>query len=85
MTENDELKIYRGYDYKISDHITIHQATLNEICDFGEQDYYNMLYNLTATPQTMKVQLWDMGVDYTKISAWQLFYGMLFNLFCLEI
>ncbi|WP_249312018.1 hypothetical protein [Congzhengia minquanensis] len=81
MTENDEFKIYRGYDYKISDHITIHQATLNEICDFGEQDYYNMLYNLTATPQTMKVQLWDMGVDYTKISAWQLFYGMLFKLF----
>ena len=60
---NDELKIYRGEDYVVSNYIKIHQPTLNEICDNGERDYYSMVYNLTATPQSMKVQLWDMGIE----------------------
>ena len=60
---NDELKIYRGEDFVVSDHIHLHQSTLGEICDYGEKDYYSMLYNFTATPQYLKVQLWDMGID----------------------
>ena len=73
MEGNDELKIYRGADYHVSDHITIHQPTLNEIADYGENEYYSMLYHLTATPQSMKFQLWDKGIDYTKITPYQLF------------
>lgn len=81
VLENDELKIYRGEDFAVSKHIVIHQPTLNEITDYGEQDYYSMIYQLTATPQSMKAQLWDMGIDYTKISPWALFYNILFRLF----
>ena len=76
---NDELKIYRGEDYVVSNHIKIHQPTLNEICDYGERDYYSMVYNLTATPQSMKVQLWDMGIDYTTITPFELFYNILYK------
>ena len=76
---NDELKIYRGEDYVVSNYIKIHQPTLNEICDYGERDYYSMVYNLTATPQSMKVQLWDMGVDYTTITPFELFYNILYK------
>ena len=43
---NDELKIYRGEDFVVSKHIVLHQATLNEICEYGERDYYSMIYNL---------------------------------------
>ena len=68
---NDELKIYRGEDYFVSKYITIHQPTISEICDYGEREYYSMIYQLTATPQSMKWQLWDMGVDYTKISPYE--------------
>ena len=64
---NDELKIYRGEDFVVSDHIVIHQPTLSEICDYGERNYYNMIYQLTSTPQSMKSQLWDIGIDYTKL------------------
>lgn len=81
---NDELKIYRGEDYVISQHITIHQPSLSEICDYGEREYYSMIYQLTATPQSMKVQLWDMGIDYTKITPFELFYGILYKLYSQE-
>ena len=76
---NDELKIYRGEDYVISNHIKIHQPTLDEICNYGEREYYSMVYNLTATPQSMKVQLWDMGIDYTTITPFELFYNILYK------
>ena len=78
---NDELKIYRGEDYVVSNYIKIHQPTLDEICDYGERDYYSMVYNLTATPQSMKVQLWDMGIDYTTITPFELFYNILYKVY----
>lgn len=78
---NDELKIYRGEDFVVSKHIHIHQSSLGEICDYGEQEYYSMIYNLTATPQSLKVQLWDMGIDYTEITPYELFYQMLYRLY----
>lgn len=81
---NDELKIYRGEDFVVSKHIVIHQPTLNEICDFGEDRYYSMVSMITATPQTLKAQLWDIGVDYTTITPYELFYGMIYKMFDLE-
>ena len=81
---NDELKIYRGEDFVVSKHIILHQPTLNEICDYGERDYYSMIYNFTATPQSLKVQLWDMGIDYTEITPYQLFYQLLYKMYSQE-
>ena len=78
---NDELKIYRGEDFVVSKHIVLHQATLNEICEYGERDYYSMIYNFTATPQSLKVQLWDIGIDYTEITPYQLFYQLLYRVY----
>ena len=84
INENDELKIYRGEDFIVSKHIKIHQPSLGEICNYGEREYYSMLHQLTATPQSMKFQLWDMGIDYTTIAPYQLFYNVLFKLFSIE-
>lgn len=81
---NDELKVYRGDDFVISDYITIHQPTLDEIERYGERDYYSMVYQLTSTPQSMKWQLWDMGVDYTEITPFELFYRILYCLYSQE-
>lgn len=82
--KNDELKVYRGEDFVVSKHITIHQPQLGEICDYGEQEYYSMIYQLVATPQSMKWQLWDAGIDYTTISPYELFYSLLYKMFPLE-
>ena len=78
---NDELKIYRGEDLVVSDHIVIQQPTLSEICDYGERNYYSMIYQLTSTPQSMKSQLWDIGIDYTEITPYQLFYNFLYKIY----
>ena len=76
ITVDDELKIYRGEDFKVSKYITIHQPTLNEICDYGEEEYFQMVNLVVATPSSMKWQLWDKGIDYTKITPFELFYNI---------
>lgn len=78
---HDELKLYRGGELILTDYIRVRQPTLGEICDYGEGAYYSMLYYLTATPQSMKVQLWNMGVDYTTLTPYRLFADMLYPLF----
>ena len=84
ILNNDELKLYRGEDYIITDYIRIHQPTLNEICDYGEKEYFSMVHTLTATPQNLKFQLWDMGIDYTEITPYELFYSILYKMFSQE-
>lgn len=84
MTTTDALRLYRGADFMVAKHITLHQPTLAEICDYGEQEYFSMLHQLTATPQSMKFQLWDMGIDYTAITPYQLFLSVLYPLFSRE-
>lgn len=81
---NDELKIYRGEDFVVSKYIKIHQPSLGEICDYGEQAYYSMIYYLTATPQSMKWQLWNIGIDYTEISPFFLFCQVLYQTYTHE-
>ena len=73
----DDLLIYRGNDFIINDKITIHQCTLDEICTYGEYNYFALINTLTAVGADMKFQLFDAGIDYTKISDYQLFYSFL--------
>lgn len=74
---NDELKIYRGKDYFVKEGIVIHQPTLDEICEYGETDYWSMVYSLTSVGADLKFQLDDFCIDYTKISDFELFYSIL--------
>ena len=69
----DELKLYVGRDYQINDYIKMHIPRVGEIIDYGEQEYYSMIYSLTAIPSDMKSALFDMGIDYEKISDFELF------------
>ncbi|MCD8377887.1 MAG: hypothetical protein LUB59_03770 [Candidatus Gastranaerophilales bacterium] len=69
----DELQLYFGDDYKINDHITIHQPTVGEIVAFGEQRYFGIVHAITCIPSDMKSRLDDLGIDWTKISDYELF------------
>ena len=73
MFSVDPLQLYMGYDYAINDKIIIKQPTMRNITDIGEQDYYSMVYTLTANPTRMKVQLWDLGIDWNQIEDFDLF------------
>lgn len=77
----DELTLYRGNDFSINEYITVHQPTLNEICQYGEKEYYNMVYTLCSVGADLKWQLEDIGIDYTQISDFQLFYSVLAKAF----
>lgn len=46
----DELMLYFGDDFVINDKIKIHQPTINEIVEYGEQKYFSMLHTITAIP-----------------------------------
>lgn len=74
MFEFDELKIYRGGDIQITPNIIVTQPTLGQIEEFGEKQYFNAVYTLTAVGADLKWQLWDLEqIDYTTIEDYDLF------------
>ncbi len=75
-TENDELQIYRGKDYTINDYISIRHPTLDEIAEYGEREYLSLVSSLTATPSDLIYQLYLEGIDFTKITEFEMFCRM---------
>lgn len=73
MIENDELKIYRGDDYIINDKIIIHQPTLNEICDFGDNKYFSVVHIITSIPVDYILDLEEKNIKYENISDYEMF------------
>lgn len=81
LDEIDYLQVYRGDNYAINNQISIYQPTLDEICNYGERKYFNMVHTLTSVGADMKWQLDDMGIDYTKVSDFELFSNILVRFF----
>lgn len=71
--EFDELRMYYGMDYQINDKITIHVPTIGEIIEFGEKNIYSAISPFVGNPTSYRLQLWDMGIDWNKISDFELF------------
>ena len=69
----DHLKLYFGDPYVVNNYITIYQPTIGDIIEYGEREYFSMINTLTAIPSDMKSQLFDMGLDWTKVTDFQLF------------
>lgn len=63
--------------YPISGLLNLYIPTVGEVIDH-EDAYYDIVLAITAMPIDFMVQLDDIGIDYTKINAWQLFL-MLFD------
>lgn len=74
--EFDRLKMYFGEPYKIAydgGEIEILQPTIGSILYFGERNFYSMLNVFIANTTSYRLQLWNMGVDWNKISDYELF------------
>lgn len=69
----DQLEILRGRPIKIDDVITLTQPTIDQIVEFGEQRFFSIFYTLCSVSSDMKSSLWDAGLDFMKVSDWQLF------------
>lgn len=66
-------KMLFGLPIKINDNITIHTPTLEEIFDYGESEYFNLVYNLTATSYQLMLHFHENGIDYTQVSDYEVF------------
>lgn len=80
MTGYDELKIYRGKPIVVNSYLTVTIPTIEEITEFGEKEYFNAVRTLTAVGADLKWQLWDMGIDYTKIRDYELFVKLIYRI-----
>ncbi|MCI8609021.1 MAG: hypothetical protein HFE73_05210 [Firmicutes bacterium] len=69
----NQLSLLRGAPYVINDHIAIRQPTIGEIVQYGEQDYLQLVSNLTATSYDLRFQLDDMGFRYEDIEDFTVF------------
>jgi len=81
--EPDELQIYFGTSYQVNPYISIRQPTLGEVLEMGEGRYFSMIHTLTALPCNLKAELDMQGIDYEKISEFDLF-SMLFTTMNIE-
>lgn len=74
INENlDLLQIYFGEDYTVKEGLTIHQPTIGEIVEWGEEKYFSMVNTLCSIPSDMKSFLFDNGVRWEEISDFDFF------------
>lgn len=64
-------------DLPITDEISVHIPTVGEILNSGENVYYSMAQAFSSVPYDVQVWLDDMGIDYEKITEFELFFLML--------
>lgn len=69
----DELKMYFGEDYWVTDKICIKVPSVGDILDFGDTNFYSMLKLFCSNPTSMRLQLWKLGKDWNTISDFELF------------
>lgn len=69
----DHLKMYFGEPFEVGNGLIIQQPTVGQILEVGESEFYAMLYLFISNPTTYRLQLWDLGIDWNKISPYMLF------------
>lgn len=73
----DELKMYFGEDYWVTDKICIKQPTIGQILEYGDSKFYAMVSTLCANPTSFRLQLWNNGIDWNEISDFELFTSLI--------
>ena len=69
----DEIRLLTGESFDIGVGITIHQPTIREIAKFGESEYMSLVSAVTSEPFDMPYYLDQMGIDFEKITPFELF------------
>ena len=70
------LRLYFGDPYPITEDITIYQPSLHEIMEYGETEFYSMLFIFIGNTTYRKLFLWENGLDWNKISDYELFINL---------
>ena len=72
--------MYFGEPYQLTDKITIIQPTIQDIIDYGESEFFEMLNVFIGNTTSYRLPLWKMGVDWNKITDYQLFTILIRNI-----
>ena len=70
------LRLYFGDPYPITEDITIYQPSLYEIMDYGESEFFSMLFIFIGNTTYRKLFLWENGIDWNKTSDYELFMNL---------
>ena len=71
--EIDYLRLYFGDKYQITESIAVTQPTLQQIIDYGESDFFSMIYCFIGNTTYRRLSLWQSGIDWNRISDYELF------------
>lgn len=79
MVQFDRLKMYFGEPFDVGNGMKILMPTVGDILQLPESDitFYQTLYIWVGNPTTYRLMLWDNGVDWNKITDYQLFTSLL--------
>lgn len=73
----DELKMYFGEDYWVTDKIYIKVPRIGDILEFGDSKFYSIMSTLCANPTSFRLRLWQNGIDWNEISEFDLFSNLI--------
>ena len=73
MSRLDKVSLLRGKPYVINENIFILQPTLDEIEDYGNDDFLGLVATITATSYDFRFRLDDAGIDYEDIDDFTMF------------
>lgn len=69
----DPNKLYLGEAYCPVEGISIKAPDMKSVIQYGFDDFYNMMNYFTANTTSMRVFLWDAGIDWNDITDFQMF------------
>ena len=69
----DEIRLLTGEPFDVGVGITIYQPKIIEIAKFGESEYMSLVSAVTSEPFDMPYYLDQMGIDFEKITPFELF------------
>lgn len=73
MNVVDEMRLLTGKCIEITKGVTLYQPTMRDIAKFGEKEYLSVVQMLTAEPFDMPYHLSRAGIDFAKITPFELF------------
>lgn len=69
----DQLKMFFGEDYFVKG-IRIVEPTIGDILEIGEENFYQAMSPFVYNSTSIRLTLWNHGVDWCKVSDIEVFY-----------
>lgn len=74
------LQLYFGDDYIVNEKIRIRQPSIQDFIDYGDNNIFNVIMPFVSNTTSCRVQLWDKGIDWNKITNQELFSILIKNI-----